>query len=158
MGVKIRSVCLLFRKKLCVIHKSLHCTIMMSSHVLEGSSGGVGGLIIRKTKKESDDTNFKVPSAPQKRGSILGLDKLAQLKRKIREDEENAKKSSNRNDSSSSSSSEDEHDDDGRPKPKKDRKYRSKYDETPTYTGGVNRQAQEKIIAKERNYKDKYVH
>ncbi|XP_045585400.2 pre-mRNA-splicing factor ATP-dependent RNA helicase PRP16 [Procambarus clarkii] len=144
------------------------------SHILEGSSGGIGGLIIRKTKKENDDFQFKKPAIPI-RGSVLGLDKLAALKRKIREDGnfEKSKLKSRKHSSSSDSDSDDDDDDDddndigdsNRERQIKDinigkgkeREYRSRYDETPTYTGGVNRQIKDKIIEKQRKIRDKYV-
>nr|XP_053648813.1 pre-mRNA-splicing factor ATP-dependent RNA helicase PRP16-like [Cherax quadricarinatus] len=137
------------------------------SHILEGSSDSVGGLIIRKTKKE-DDFVFKKPAIPV-RGSILGLDKLAALKRKIREDVdlEKSKLKSRRHSSSSSDSDSGGDDDDEdavyRERQVKDsdkgkeREYRSRYDETPTYTGGVNKDIKDKIIEKQRKLKDKYV-
>lgn len=136
------------------------------SHILEGSSGGVGGLIIRKNKKDDEDFVFKKPALPI-RGSVLGLDKLAALKRKIREDTVFEKSSSkNRKHSSSSSSDSDSDDDDYDVDKKrhtktsdkgKEREYRSRYDETPTHTGGVNREIKDKIIEKQKKQKDKYV-
>ncbi|XP_064089669.1 pre-mRNA-splicing factor ATP-dependent RNA helicase PRP16-like [Macrobrachium nipponense] len=133
------------------------------SHILEGSSGGGGGLIIRKTKKEDGDDTFKKPAIPV-RGSLLGLDKLAALKRKIREDEdlEKQKKAKSKHSSSSSSDSEsdgeEEYENKTKPEKPKDREYRARYDETPTYTGGVNRDIQSRMMEKQRKQKDKYVH
>lgn len=72
-----------------------------------------GGLIIRK--KVSDHT-FKIPSF-----SPLGLDKLAEKKRSENQ-EKFPKASSSKNDG-------------------KNRKYRAPAEETPTHTGGVNREA-----------------
>lgn len=127
------------------------------ANILEGSSGGVGGLIIRGSGPPKD----------QPKKSLLGLDKLAALKRKIKEDEEKDKK---RHDSSSSSSS-DSDDEISRKKFKKSdskrdsektrdlgKHYRDRYDETPTYTGGVTKYTREQISEKQRRNKDRYVH
>ena len=55
---------------------------MEGLHRLEGSSGGMGGLVVRKKdsnkeKTPNHDSSFK----PLIKGSILGLDKLAAAKR-----------------------------------------------------------------------------
>ncbi|XP_076046132.1 ATP-dependent RNA helicase l(1)G0007 [Oratosquilla oratoria] len=140
------------------------------AHILQGSSGGFGGLIVRKVKKESED-EFKKPDPPKK-SSLLGLDKLAALKRKIQEDDEELQRSSRRGNSYNRNSDDDDDsdDDDERDlrkshqsyekdkKYNKDREYRSRYDETPSYTGGVNREARERLLEKEKKYRDKYVH
>ena len=76
---------------------------MENPHRLEGSSGGVGGLVIRKKDSNSRDSSFKPPT----KTSILGLDKLAAAKK---------------NDINN-----------------KARIYRNANEETPTYTGGVNK-------------------
>lgn len=83
---------------------------------LEGSDNKPGGLIIRK--KVSDHT-FKKPQS-----SILGLDKLAERKR--RENSQEPTESKSRLDT-------------------KERKYRSHEEETPTHTGGVNSEAQKRL-------------
>lgn len=135
------------------------------SNILEGSDGGFGGLIIRKTKKETDEEGFRVP-APPKKGSLLGLDKLAALKRKIRDDKSSNSSCSTRRrkSSSSSSSSEDEEEDtkfrrgERHDWGKTGREYRSKYEETPSYTGGVDRKWRKHLQAKENKYKERYVH
>ena len=54
---------------------------MASLHRLDGISGGVGGLIVKKKETSTQDdtrnsSGFKSPKA-----SILGLDKLAAAKR-----------------------------------------------------------------------------
>ena len=100
-----------------------------SLHRLEGSSGNeVGGLIImKKGPAGKDDTHvFKKPAV-----SLLGLDKLADAKRKSGNDTDNVKRKSkvtsykDENDYSSSSSSDDDDDDDNDRQPKKsDRKDR----------------------------------
>lgn len=101
---------------------------MSSIHRLEGSSNEVGGLIIKK--KNNDDALFKVP-APKK--SLLGLDVLAEKRRKEKEDCNNDRL---KYDSYSWRDSKNKYDDEN--KELKKRKYRISNDETPTYTGGVN--------------------
>ena len=52
---------------------------MENVHRLEGSSGGAGGLVIRKKAsdtKELSSSSFKSPKT-----SMLGLDKLASIKK-----------------------------------------------------------------------------
>ena len=50
---------------------------MENVHRLEGSSGGLGGLVIKKKSSEAkENSSFKAPQA-----SILGLDKLASIKK-----------------------------------------------------------------------------
>lgn len=84
-------------------------------HILEGSdSNQVGGLILRK---KASDHMFKKPST-------LGLDKLAEEKR--RENSERASSSRSKHNS-------------------RDRKYRLPADETPTHTGGVNTEAKQRL-------------
>ena len=94
-------------------------------HRLEGSGGGLqGGLVIRKKKPE--EPGFKAPQS-----SLLGLDKLAALKEK----ERRAKDEKERDESAAKklkSSGEDS------------RNYRYRQDETPTYTGGVNKNVYER--------------
>ncbi|KAF2362557.1 DEAD/DEAH box helicase domain, partial [Trinorchestia longiramus] len=105
--------------------------------------------------------------------SLLGLDKLAALKRKIKDDEEKEKKKSRRESSSSSSDSDEEssrkcykrgdvsYDSNSKDSSKSrvsSKNYRGKYDETPTYTGGVNSRAKEQLSEKFRRNKDRYVH
>ena len=65
-----------------------------SIHRLEGSSGEQkGGLVIMK-KGPSSGAEQHVFKAPEMRGSMLGLDRLAAAKRKLKEDEgEETKKS-----------------------------------------------------------------
>ena len=59
---------------------------MESMHRLEGSSGGVGGLVVRKKTTDLDKdspskhkSTFKEPP----KNSLLGLDVLAATKRKL---------------------------------------------------------------------------
>lgn len=92
-----------------------------SVYRLEGTDKNqVGGLIIRK---KSSDHTFKKPQV-----SVLGLDKLAKRKRQENLQENNLKSNSNL------------------PKSEvKERKYRSYAEETPTHTGGVNSEAQQRL-------------
>ena len=56
-----------------------HNIEMDNVHRLEGSSGGVGGLVIKKKSangEENSISSFKSPKA-----SMLGLDKLASVKK-----------------------------------------------------------------------------
>jgi hypothetical protein len=46
-------------------------------HRLEGSTGGVGGLIIKKKKADGDGADQMTFKKPPPRASLLGLDKLA---------------------------------------------------------------------------------
>src|SRR5436190_484990 len=87
-----------------------------SVYRLDGTDGNeAGGLIIRK--KASDHT-FKKPS-------LLGLEKLAEQKRREQSQEPTSSKS-NKSEG-------------------KDRRYRSYEEETPTHTGGVNTEAQRRL-------------
>jgi len=92
-----------------------------SLYRLEGTDGNQtsGGLEIRK--KVSDHI-FKKPS-----GSLLGLDKLAKLKRKEQSQEPQPTTSKLQKLEG------------------KDRRYRSYKEETPTHTGGVNTEAQRRL-------------
>ncbi|KAK3872153.1 hypothetical protein Pcinc_022755 [Petrolisthes cinctipes] len=145
-----------------LIVTSCHSTLRGEmSHVLEGTRGGIGGLIIRK--KKDDDSTFKKPALPIK-GSVLGLDKLAALKRKMREDEDlEINKFKDRKTDSDSDSDDDSYDDmknrDSEKifEKKKERGYRSKYDETPTYTGGVSKEVKDRLAEKQKKHREKYV-
>ncbi|XP_063846008.1 pre-mRNA-splicing factor ATP-dependent RNA helicase PRP16-like [Scylla paramamosain] len=124
------------------------------SDILEGSTGGAGGLVVRKTR--DDDATFKRPAPP--RGSLLGLDKLAALRKKMREDKGDTLTSSKRKHTSSSSSSDSDDENGAGQKIKgKEREYRSRYDETPTYTGGVDRAARDRIVEKQRRQRERGV-
>ena len=122
------------------------------SDILQGSSGGVGGLIIKKKSTSSTDDK------PKK--SRLGLDKLL---KKIKEDSESKPKKRYDSSSSSSSDSDDEKPvkklkRDDRVKSKSSSHYRGKYEETPTYTGGVSKDARRhKYDDRHTRYKDKYI-
>ena len=135
------------------------------SDILAGTSGGFGGLIVRKSHKSSEDKPVKK--------SLLGLDKLAALKKKIKEDEE-FQQQKKRHDSDSSDSNSDDDNDMPRKRYKRgdapsdenfskrdkhsDKNYREKYDETPTYTGGVNKAARNSLYEKKERSKNKYIH
>lgn len=94
-------------------------------HVLEGTSNQKGGLII---KKKTSTPTFKVPQR-----SLLGLDKLAAVKRK--EKEENVKI----NDAESSFEI-------SKKKLEDSRTFRVPQSETPTYTGGVTEEARKRLL------------
>lgn len=101
-------------------------------HRLEGTQNETGGLIVKKKPP-----TFKVPQP-----SKLGLDKLAAAKRKEKEDA--ARKMSFTIDENDTV-------DDGSPmlkeKHSKDnRKFRSPQEETPTYTGGISKEARERLM------------
>lgn len=95
-------------------------------HRLEGISNEKGGLIVKKKP-----ATFKVPQT-----SLLGLDKLAEAKKREREDAER-KRSFNTND---------EADTEGDGMRNKQRKYRTPQEETPTYTGGISQEARKRLI------------
>ncbi|ODM99478.1 Pre-mRNA-splicing factor ATP-dependent RNA helicase PRP16, partial [Orchesella cincta] len=108
-----------------------------SIHRLEGSSASVGGLIIKK--KSQVEHEFKRPDLPKK--SLLGLDKLAEIKRKekdaLAEDSRKPHLTPSRDESfQKRSSNADE---------ERKRRYREHYEDTPTYGGGVNRSAKSAI-------------
>ena len=89
-------------------------------HRLEGSNSSVGGLVIRK--KTSEDNEFTTPKLPHlAQKSLLGLDRLAAQKEKEKFKEK----------------SKTAHEDIEK------RKYR-RSNETPSYTGGVSREAQKR--------------
>lgn len=94
-------------------------------HRLEGSSNEPGGLIVKKKS-----ATFKVPQT-----SLLGLDKLAEKKR--REDVE--RKCSFNMDEETGNGGNDS-------VKSKQRKYRTPQEETPTYTGGISQEARKRLI------------
>lgn len=99
-------------------------------HRLEGTQDQKGGLIIKKKPP-----TFKVPQP-----SLLGLDRLAAEKRKEKEDL--ARKMSFSIDDDDNSEGGDSQ---SRVHPT-DRKFRGPHEETPTYTGGINEVARERIL------------
>ncbi|XP_076809587.1 pre-mRNA-splicing factor ATP-dependent RNA helicase PRP16-like isoform X1 [Clavelina lepadiformis] len=92
-----------------------------SLHRLEGIDAEkvVGGLIIKKKKAVEDGPVFKKPEA-----SLLGLDKLAEFKRKQEKELNDSRKSRDERTLTEKS--------------KHERHYRPARFETPTYTGGVS--------------------
>lgn len=96
-----------------------------SLHRLEGSSGSeTGGLVIMRKGSSGDDKHvFKKPAV-----SLLGLDKLAEAKRKLDKGSANVKKKSrvtsykDENDYSSSSSSSSSSDDEDYKASKRDKR------------------------------------
>lgn len=97
-------------------------------HRLEGSdSQEQGGLIVRKKPSEHE---FKKPQV-----SLLGLDKLAALKRKKEKEKEKEKEEEEEDDRGSSSRKSDS----------RDRRYRHHEEETPTHTGGVDKEAHKRF-------------
>lgn len=100
-------------------------------HRLEGSSNEIGGLVVKKKPP-----TFKIPQS-----SLLGLDRLAETRKKQKEDA--ARKISFPIDTEDSPSI------DGRDnelKEKPSRKFRESNAETPTYTGGITAEARERLL------------
>ncbi|XP_018563364.1 pre-mRNA-splicing factor ATP-dependent RNA helicase PRP16 [Anoplophora glabripennis] len=101
-------------------------------HRLEGSTNEKGGLIVKKKP-----AIFKIPQH-----SLLGLDKLAAQKRKekaeaARKMSFNLEEDENSEESDVSITQHQERD---------NRKFRSPQEETPTYTGGLSKEARERLI------------
>lgn len=96
---------------------------------LEGSKKEVGGLIIKKKKIEGDDDSKAVFQQPSK--SLLGLQKLAEEKRRLKAEDERKERDNDK-----------EH---SKRKIHESRPYRSYKPETPSHPGGVSRDAQSKI-------------
>ncbi|PSN46456.1 Pre-mRNA-splicing factor ATP-dependent RNA helicase PRP16 [Blattella germanica] len=117
---------------------------------LEGSKEEKGGLII---KKKPSDAVFKTP-APRK--SILGLDKLAALRRKQKEEsEENeTKRSKVLSYMDEDDGKEVEQDIENKGKQRKERHYRPAQEETPTYTGGLSKEAHERMLERMKRSKE----
>ncbi|CAL1270973.1 unnamed protein product [Larinioides sclopetarius] len=111
-------------------------SLQSSIHRLEGSNDQVGGLIIKK--KSDDDALFKVP-APKK--SLLGLDVLAEKRKKEQLSENKQKVSPSR-----------KYDDRDESRKKK---YRSSHDETPTYTGGVSKEYLKRVHERQKREKER---
>lgn len=118
-------------------------------HRLEGTIGTEkGGLIIKK-KKES---TFKIPQV-----SLLGLDRLAAKKRKEKEDA--ARKMSFSIEEEDSRDPGHDSSKETKKSGKEDRKFRTPAEETPTYTGGVSKEAKERLLEREKDrYKEKGVY
>lgn len=153
-----------------------------SIHRLEGSSGeeSKGGLILMKKRCTPDDDSnsltFKKPKT-----SLLGLDRLAAIKNKIREEEEVDKDKKWKEKKRSSFHKDDDDDDDdvdddydrrdyrGRDedtrhkkrkshKDLKERHYRVPQEETPSHPGGVSTAAKEKIQSRHNREKERGVY
>ncbi|CAH1163774.1 unnamed protein product [Phaedon cochleariae] len=110
-------------------------------HRLEGSISTKGGLIIKKKPTSPSLASFKVPQT-----SLLGLDKLAVQKRKEKEmarkmsfDIEEKDSEISDNDEIVLKNSPDE-------KSAETRKFRNPQEETPTYTGGITKEARDRLI------------
>ncbi|XP_066259439.1 pre-mRNA-splicing factor ATP-dependent RNA helicase PRP16 [Euwallacea similis] len=118
-------------------------------HRLEGTSTNEkGGLIVKKKKEPT----FKVPKP-----SLLGLDRLAAQKRREKEDAARKMSFSMEEEGSIEPASERSHLQ--FEKTKDERKFRSSTEETPTYTGGVTREARERLLEREKDrYKEKGVY
>lgn len=111
---------------------------------LEGVEERQGGLIIKKKPDPQGSFQFKVPQT-----SLLGLDRLAALRRKERENDEKkeaSKKTKEEQDNKANFVKPEKHG---------DRHYREKYDETPTHTGGVTREAKERMEERRRKEEKK---
>ncbi|KAK3726768.1 hypothetical protein QZH41_010426, partial [Actinostola sp. cb2023] len=120
---------------------------------LEGSTETVGGLVIKKGESKH---KFEAPNLAK--GSLLGLQQLAQEKRKEKEQllRDDAKKSKLSTEGDSEDwENEDERDrTDNKDRSKsgsrenrdKSRHYRSHVEDTPSYTGGVSNEAREKQL------------
>lgn len=136
-----------------------------SIHRLEGISNQAGGLIAKKKKANPEATHaFK---APEPRSSLLGLDVLAAEKRKLKDisekevEEEKSKRSKvtsykdewekRDDDSDDSSSDSDEDEREKKTSFSKDRHYRAPRVETPSHTGGVSSEAQERQLRREKD-------
>ncbi|KAH1026329.1 pre-mRNA-splicing factor ATP-dependent RNA helicase PRP16 [Dendroctonus ponderosae] len=119
-------------------------------HRLAGSAvDEPGGLIIKK-KKDAEPT-FKVP-----RASLLGLDRLAAQKRREQEDAARKMSFSIEEENAEFANESPKH---VQEKPKDERKFRVPAEETPTYTGGVTKEARERLLEREKDrYKAKGVY
>ncbi|KAJ3037444.1 DEAH-box RNA helicase prp16 [Rhizophlyctis rosea] len=116
---------------------------------LESSTPQRGGLIVRKSGKADDDRD--VFKAPLPKTSVLGLDRLAEEKRRekqAREEEEGRDGSLKRQKLSSTSDWDDELPGFSNAGPR--RPYRSRGEETPSFGGGLSTPARERMNA----YKD----
>ncbi|KAK2722129.1 pre-mRNA-splicing factor ATP-dependent RNA helicase PRP16-like [Artemia franciscana] len=109
---------------------------MTDIHRLKGTDGEKGGLIIKK-KKSSE------PLTP--RESVLGLDKLAEQKRKEKLEEVAVELKRSRTD------------EDSFIKPKDGKHYRAVLDETPTYTGGLSKEYQERLEKRRERDREKEI-
>lgn len=118
-------------------------------HRLEASAPATGGLVIKK--KDANEPTFKMPKP-----SLLGLDRLAEQKRKEREDQKRLisfKDSEYDDDVSSTPDQNAMKTPDHESVHKLNRQYRELKDETPSHGGGVSDKARDRLA--ERIEKDR---
>ncbi|KAK7867570.1 hypothetical protein R5R35_004320 [Gryllus longicercus] len=123
---------------------------------LENKNDEPCGLIVRKKVPSEDDT-FKVP-AP--RTSLFGLDKLAAQRRKEKElgnEEKKSKEMSFRDDEEGGQEIDNNTAKKGHSQAK-ERHYRSSQEETPSHTGGISKEARERMIERLQRNKERGVH
>ncbi|XP_071785736.1 pre-mRNA-splicing factor ATP-dependent RNA helicase PRP16-like isoform X1 [Asterias amurensis] len=121
-----------------------------SVHRLEGSCEQVGGLIIKKKPSSNDGTKSLSFKAPQPRSSLLGLDRLAAVKRREKEELEDETKKRSKvtsykddwEDGDEDEEEEEEEDDEvergSTQIASQKRQYRAPRIETPSHPGGVS--------------------
>lgn len=125
-----------------------------STHKLAGSSSlEAGGLIVKSSKPKTESDTSNEPTFKRPTSSLLGLDRLARRKREEREAEaanfsEKRAKLYSREEKLSSYDSDVRISFGKSAKAQdgvKDRKYRGTIVETPSYTGGVDEEALQKM-------------
>nr|CAD7257683.1 unnamed protein product [Timema shepardi] len=122
---------------------------------LEGSKQEIGGLIFTK-KTQSEDGSFKIPSAKK---SLLGLDRLAAIRRKEKDDEiRELDKSMVTSYTDQDEGHEVENVTTGDEKKKGERHYRPAQDETPSHTGGISEEARKRLVERLHKNKERGVH
>ncbi|XP_046397224.1 pre-mRNA-splicing factor ATP-dependent RNA helicase PRP16 [Ischnura elegans] len=107
---------------------------------LEGSKNEVGGLIVKKKPVASDPT-FKTPLPRQ---SLLGLDKLAALRKKEKEEELEVERTKHLY--RVAETSDDSNEELQKKRRHNDRHYRESRIETPTHTGGISDEARKRLV------------
>ncbi|KAK6631011.1 Pre-mRNA-splicing factor ATP-dependent RNA helicase PRP16 [Polyplax serrata] len=105
-------------------------------YTLEGVAESKGGLIIKKKPTECSD-GFKEPA----KVSLLGLDKLASIRRKEKLEELEAKRAKI-----------------SKPEKCSTKVYRRVTDETPTHTGGVSYEARKRAEERYERHRERGVH
>lgn len=118
-------------------------------HRLEGSISTKGGLTI---KKKGSAPIFKVPQS-----SLFGLDRLAAQKRKERETAAANKISFDINESEFNEG-EEQNEIETIERCSIKRKFREPREETPTYTGGISKEARERLVERLNSSKSKGVY
>ncbi|CAB0019560.1 unnamed protein product, partial [Nesidiocoris tenuis] len=112
-----------------------------SVYRLEGVQETGGGLIIKKKPSPQGSFTFKVPEP-----SLLGLDRLAAQRRKEKLEAESAEvKKPKVEDAADEAKNLNDENIFKKPAQAKARQYRDKAEETPTHTGGVSREAKERM-------------